>query len=95
MLQRVVGAFCSIHPSRTHNGTVPNLRLLTPDPSTTSVRKYVDQATAIDLISNHWVGTTVLGPNASVAVVDDNLKVFGTRNIVRDPTNMIFRLQPI
>jgi cellobiose dehydrogenase (acceptor) len=62
---------------------VTGLTLLTPDPTTTSVQQYIDAATPSSLLSNHWVGSTVLGTNASVAVVDENLKVFGTDNLVR------------
>jgi hypothetical protein len=32
--------------------------------------------------SNHWVGSTTIGTSASTAVVDENLKVFGTDNLV-------------
>jgi hypothetical protein len=32
--------------------------------------------------SNHWVGSTAIGTSASNGVVDENLKVFGTNNLV-------------
>ena len=42
----------------------------------------VDAYDPATMNSNHWVSTTTIGANSSVAVVDENVKVFGTNNLV-------------
>ena len=37
------------------------------------------------MCSNHWLGSAKIGANSSVAVVDENAKVFDTDNLVSIP----------
>ena len=56
---------------------VPELTLITPD-NTTTLTDYVNTYPTTSLNSNHWVGSCQIGQ-----VVDDNLKVLNTDNLVR------------
>lgn len=42
----------------------------------------MDEYDLAGMNSNHWVGSNKIGSNSSVAVVDENAKVFGTNNLV-------------
>lgn len=55
---------------------VPNLRLITPD-NTTTVTDYVNNYPTSSLNSNHWVGSCAIGK-----VVDENARVYNTNNLV-------------
>jgi len=59
---------------------IPGVTMITPDNSTT-VSKYLDNYSLSDMNSNHWVGSTSIGTSSSNAVVDENVKVFGTNNL--------------
>ena len=43
--------------------------------------------------SNHWVSSTSIGLNSTTAVVDENVKVFNTNNLVRPQSKTIARAQ--
>jgi cellobiose dehydrogenase (acceptor) len=60
---------------------VSGVTLITPD-NTTTLTDYVNNYSLASMNSNHWVGSTSIGANSSVAVVDENTKVFGTNNLV-------------
>ena len=70
----------SIHSRNWTNNTtliiVPNLRLVTPD-NTTTVIDYVNNYPPSSLNSNHWLSSNKIG-----VVVDENLKVMNTNNLV-------------
>jgi hypothetical protein len=55
---------------------VNGLRLIVPD-NTTTLANYVNTYPGSSLNSNHWVGSNQIG-----GVVDTNLKVIGTNNLV-------------
>jgi cellobiose dehydrogenase (acceptor) len=55
---------------------VKELRLIVPDNATT-LADYVNKYPGSSLNSNHWVGSNQIG-----GVVDKNLKVIGTNNLV-------------
>ncbi|EIW86086.1 the flavin domain of cellobiose dehydrogenase [Coniophora puteana RWD-64-598 SS2] len=59
---------------------VEGLTLIMPD-NTTTLHDYVDNYSPDAMGSNHWVGATKLGSDPSLAVVDENLKVFSTDNL--------------
>ncbi|KAJ3487294.1 hypothetical protein NLI96_g3648 [Meripilus lineatus] len=60
--------------------SVPGLTMITPD-SQMTIQQYVDEYDLAGMNSNHWVGSNKIGSNSSVAVVDENAKVFGTNNL--------------
>lgn len=59
---------------------LPGLVMITPD-NTTTLSAFVDAYDKASMNSNHWVGSTRIGANSSVAVVDTNCKVFNTNNL--------------
>ncbi|ETW75429.1 cellobiose dehydrogenase 1 [Heterobasidion irregulare TC 32-1] len=61
-------------------GSVTGLTLITPDEQMT-IEQYVDAYDKSTMDSNHWVGSAKIGTSASNAVVDSNVKVFGTDNL--------------
>ncbi|KAG8845518.1 hypothetical protein FRB96_002486 [Tulasnella sp. 330] len=56
---------------------VPGLTMITPD-NTTTITDYVTTGV---VGSNHWVGSTSIGTNATTSVVDSNTKVWNTNNL--------------
>jgi hypothetical protein len=59
------------------SSAVSGLQLVVPD-NTTTLANYVQTYPPSSLSSNHWVGSNQIG-----SVVDANLKVIGTNNLVR------------
>jgi len=60
--------------------SVPDLVLIQPD-NQTSVEQYVNNYRNDLLNTNHWVGSNKMGASPSMAVVDENAKVFNTDNL--------------
>ncbi|KAG8938733.1 hypothetical protein FRC03_006981, partial [Tulasnella sp. 419] len=60
---------------------VPNLKLITPDLTQTTVTDYVNNYGLSSMNSNHWVGSCRIGTSSSTSVVDVNTKVWNTNNL--------------
>lgn len=71
----------ALHDVVSNIGSVPGLTLITPD-VTQTIEEYVDAYDPATMDSNHWVSTTTIGNSSANAVVDANVKVFGTNNLV-------------
>ena len=56
--------------------------MITPDNHMT-IDQYIAAYDRATMDSNHWVGSAKIGTSSATAVVDSNVKVFNTNNLVR------------
>nr|Q01738.1 RecName: Full=Cellobiose dehydrogenase; Short=CDH; AltName: Full=Cellobiose-quinone oxidoreductase; Flags: Precursor [Phanerodontia chrysosporium]AAB61455.1 cellobiose dehydrogenase [Phanerodontia chrysosporium]AAB92262.1 cellobiose dehydrogenase [Phanerodontia chrysosporium]AAC49277.1 cellobiose dehydrogenase [Phanerodontia chrysosporium] len=70
----------ALHDVVSNIGSIPGLTMITPD-VTQTLEEYVDAYDPATMNSNHWVSSTTIGSSPQSAVVDSNVKVFGTNNL--------------